>query len=264
MKPTLVIAAFSVAFLISGCDIHVEPYDYVAPAPPQGVVALAGDNMVKLTWLPNNEPDLAGYKIYVSGTYSGRYDLIGTTRSTHFVDRDVINGETYYYAVTAYDLNGNESDLSRDVVYATPRPEGYGVVLYDYHTYPNRAGYDFSTNTVGQYDDQYTDVFFDNDHGVLYLDVWNDTDIQDMGYTRSLDEILHAPTMGWSPTKDAQAILGHTYVIHTWDGHYAKLRIVGISATRVEFDWAYQLVQNDPDLKTQQRTTLTRVWDREH
>ena len=28
-------------------------------------------------------------------------------------------------AVAAYDFNGNESELSYDVIYSTPRPEGF-------------------------------------------------------------------------------------------------------------------------------------------
>lgn len=264
MKSLTFFTGLSLALLVAGCDIHVnEPFDSVPPAPPQGVDALAGDNIVTVSWLPNREHDLAGYKVYVGGSYSGRYDLIGTTHFTQFVDRGARNGDTYYYTVTAYDLDGYESELSADVVAATPRPEGFDVLLYDYRRDSTRAGYDFSTNSVGLYSDNYTDLFYENYQGILYLDVWNDTDIQDMGYARSLDEILRAPTTGWSPTKDAQAIGGHMYVIRTHDNHYAKLRIVVLTAAWVKFDWAYQLVPNDPDLKSQPRAPLTRVWTRE-
>src|SRR5439155_1027532 len=140
-------------------------------------------------------------------------------------------------AVTAFDDNGNESSLSKDLAYDTPRPEGYNVILKDYRSSPNLAGYDFSTFSVGPYDDKYTDVYFEYYNGEYYLDVWTDSDIQDMGYTTSLSDIGAAPTSGWSPTRDSRVITGHTYVVWTWDNHFAKIRINAVSAARVDFDW---------------------------
>ncbi|MCK7520207.1 MAG: hypothetical protein MZV64_22200 [Ignavibacteriales bacterium] len=68
------------------------------------------------------------------------------------------------------------------------------------------------------------DFFFENYQGTFYLDVWDDTDIQDMGPTNDIYDIPFAPTSGWSTTKDAIAIVGHTYVIWTWDNHFAKIQ----------------------------------------
>ena len=64
-----------------------------------------------------------------------------------------------------------------------------------------------------------------------------------------VDDIPFAPTSGWSPTKDAVATVGHTYVIWTWDNHFAKIRISQITNERVVFDWAYQLVEGERQLK---------------
>jgi len=249
-KAFLMLGIFSLTTLVGGCQVHVNDYDHTPPAPPQGIISLAKDNKVELSWLPNTERDLSGYNVYVSGSYHGRYQLIGSTKVPHFTDYGAKNGVTYYYAITAYDYDGNESDFSYENVYATPRPEGYGVVLYDYKNYPNDAGYDFSTYSVGPYNDRYTDFFFEyGSDGIYYANVWDDTDIQDMGYTESLDEIVVAPKSGWSPTKDVQLIVGHTYVVWTWDDHYAKFRVRDLKPTRVVFDWAYQLVQGNVYLK---------------
>jgi hypothetical protein len=238
----------SVMVLAAGCD-NVAEIDRTPPAAPRGIRTVSLDNAVEITWLPNTEPDLAGYRIWTSDRYNGRYQLIGDTRNTRFVDRGARNGTTYYYALSAYDLNGNESDLSEEVVYDTPRPEGYGVRLSNYRTAPLTAGYDFSTYSVGRYDDEFTDFFFESFNGRNYLNVWNDTDIQDMGYTRNLYEISVAPTQGWSPSKSAEAIVGHTYVIWTWDDHYAKVRVREVNASQVVFDWAYQTAKGNPELK---------------
>jgi len=135
------------------------------------------------------------------------------------------------------------------VAYDTPRPEGSGVPLPNFRYDPARAGYDFSTYSVGPWDDQFTDIYFDFLDAVHYLVVWDDTEIQDMGYTESLSEIGSAPVAGWSPTKDVRLIPGHTYVVRTWDNHFAKVRVRSLSDANVTFDWAYQLQTGNTRLK---------------
>ena len=70
-----------------------------------------------------------------------------------------------------------------------------------------------------------------------------------MGYTGSLDELGIAPPAGWSPTKDVLLIAGHTYIVKTWDDHYAKIRVLALSPAKMEFDWAYQLQEGNRYLK---------------
>jgi hypothetical protein len=70
-----------------------------------------------------------------------------------------------------------------------------------------------------------------------------------MGPTVDIYDIEIAPVSGWSTVKFVEAILGHTYVIWTWDNHFAKVRISSMTDERVVFDWAYQLVEGEPLLK---------------
>lgn len=254
----LIIAAILISITFTACKTHLnDPYymDTTPPAPPTGVYVLNGDNRVDLTWDHNRESDVAGYNVYYSYSYNGKYTLIGSTKSNYFIDGGAVNGTTYYYAVTAYDFNGNESELSYDVIYATPRPEGYNQSIMDYRQYPDQGGYSFTTYSTVPYDDNETDFFFENYNGDLYLDVWDDSDIQDMGTTQDIYDIPKAPTSGWSSSKDAFAIPGHTYVIWTWDNHYAKIRINSITGSRVTFDWTFQLVEGNRELKTSKNTT---------
>jgi hypothetical protein len=246
-KSIAVIAILSGIFW--GCEQHFIAPDLTPPVPPQGISTATGDNLVEVFWVRNTEPDLAGYNVYVSNSLNGAYTLLGTTKDAYYLDNGARNGATYFYALTAFDVAGNESPLSRDVAYDTPRPEGYDVPLADYRTAPGLAGYDFSTYSIGQYNDKYTDIFYEYYQGRYYLDVWTDSDIQDMGYTKNVYDIGEAPAAGWSPTKDAQLIAGHTYVIWTWDNHYAKVRVKSISASRIVFDWAYQLDPGNARLK---------------
>lgn len=250
MKKLFYISAMLVFITLVGCDERFYQPDLTPPSVPRGLYAEAGDKLVEIFWNQNLEHDLSGYRIFVSTSAVGKYQYIGSTKQTYFLDKGIPNGQTYYYTVTAYDFEENESPLSREVVSATPRPEGYDIILKDYRTYPDEAGYDFSAYSVEPFDDNYTDVYFENYNGTYYFNVWKeDTEIQDLGYTKSLYEIIEAPTSGWSPTGDVRIIVGHTYVIRTWDYHYTKIRVTSLSSTRVIFDWTYQLQSYNTQLK---------------
>ena len=70
-----------------------------------------------VSWNPNTEADLAGYRIYV-GTRSGSYGVVGpfeVTNSTSFTVPSLPTGTTYYFAVSAFDKSGNESTKSAEV-----------------------------------------------------------------------------------------------------------------------------------------------------
>ena len=73
---------------------------------------------VTLTWMANGESDLAGYKIYV-GTVSGTYNYPGsafvTGKVTSYTVSNLPKGQTYVFAMSAYDSAGNESVLSAEV-----------------------------------------------------------------------------------------------------------------------------------------------------
>ncbi len=84
------------------------------------------------SWLPNQETNLAGYKIYY-GTASRTYDTtidIGNPapvngRIQGRVD-GLIDGTTYYFAATAYDTSNQESDYSTEVVWTASSQSGGG------------------------------------------------------------------------------------------------------------------------------------------
>lgn len=242
-----------ILFIYGGCIIDrnfIEFDDSIPPAPPSQIYTITGDNWVEIHWEHNRERDLAGYNIYRGYSYTGKYTFIGSTKNNYFVDLSARNGTTYYYAITAYDYSGNESDLSYDVVYDTPRPEGYNQTIFDFRRFPNNAGYDFSAYKVVPYNSNDCDMFFDNDNGNYYMVVWDDSDIQDMGPTNDIYDIDKTPLTGWSPTKDVRLYVGHTYVVWTWDNHFAKFRVKSITPERIVFDWAYQLQPGNVELKT--------------
>ncbi len=70
---------------------------------------------VTLEWDAVIHPLLEGYVVHY-GTYSGDYDAsldVGNWTSCTIADLD--ENETYYFAVTAYSTEGEESDFSNEV-----------------------------------------------------------------------------------------------------------------------------------------------------
>ena len=85
---------------------------------------------VTVSWNPNSETDLAGYKIYY-GTQSRNYDkTIDVGNTTSYRITNLSDGLTYYFAVTAYDTANNESDFSEEVFITLAPPEQPPVVAY--------------------------------------------------------------------------------------------------------------------------------------
>jgi len=252
MLRTLACSLAAMLFL-AGCNDSTAPRDLTPPAAPRGLASITGDREVFLSWLQNTEHDVAGYSIYQSSCVSGPacpYELIGTTTGTEFIVRGLQNGVTRHFALAAYDRAGNESALTYEDVFDTPRPEGEGRALDNYLEQPATSGYDFSAYLVRPFDDNEADVYFGSRDGTfLMLAPFADTDIQDAGYAASLDAVDYAPSGGWSPSGTAELIAGHCYVVWTHEDHYAKFRVTSLSPTRVVFDWAYQVDPGNRELK---------------
>jgi hypothetical protein len=98
----------------------ISTYDFVAPAAPAGVTAIANAVSVQSTWNPNAEPDFASYTVLRSTNSGGPYEivargLIGTT----FTDKSANQPKTYFYVVKAVDRSLNTSANSAEAS-ATP------------------------------------------------------------------------------------------------------------------------------------------------
>ncbi len=250
----------AIAFLAAGCHDDNGPVrDRVPPAAPRGVYTVTGDGKVYVHWLANTESDVAGYRIYEAPCASGSgcpYDRVGATTGTSFTVTGLTNGVTRYYAVAAFDYAGNESELSQEVLFDTPRPEGVDLVLNNYLSSTSGSGYDFSAYTTRDWNDPLTDMFFGVNNGINEMFVPDvQTDIQDAGVAASLDAVDFAPTTGWSPSGSVELIVGHCYVVWTRDNHYAKFRVTEIRPAstgvpaKVVFDWAYQTDQGNRELR---------------
>jgi fibronectin type 3 domain-containing protein len=90
--------------------------DTVPPNPPVGLEVGDGGGFAKITWTPNAEIDLAGYRVYRSAYEDGSYRKASPSLllCPWFYD-DVTPGGVTFYKVTAVDDNGNESAYSQIV-----------------------------------------------------------------------------------------------------------------------------------------------------
>jgi hypothetical protein len=72
---------------------------------------------VTLAWDPNAEPDVTGYRVYY-GTSSGVYtQSLDAGSATTIAIPNLLDGTTYYFAVTAYNTEALESAWSNEITY---------------------------------------------------------------------------------------------------------------------------------------------------
>jgi hypothetical protein len=80
---------------------------------------------VTLAWDPNPEANLKGYKVYY-GSASGNYSImVDVGNWTSLTISGLEAGKTYYFAATAYGPAGEESGMSGELRYDTPRPDSH-------------------------------------------------------------------------------------------------------------------------------------------
>jgi len=107
-------------------EVAITPVDKFPPAAPSGLHPSAAVNSIELAWDRNNEPDLAGYRVYrailapgaVTAAPLEKLADIGPIPS--YSDRGVEHGKTYRYALTAIDRAGNESSQTPPVEVVLP------------------------------------------------------------------------------------------------------------------------------------------------
>ena len=75
---------------------------------------------LSLSWDPSPDTSVTGYRLH-SGTTSGQYtEHIDVGNRTHSSVAGLKKGATYYFAVTAYNSDGIESDPSNEITFVVP------------------------------------------------------------------------------------------------------------------------------------------------
>lgn len=102
MRGILLIIAILCFLPFPGCEEESGPY-------------------LDLAWDANQEPDLAGYRVYYGTSPRDYINFVDVGNVTLYRLDNLMEGVAYFIAVTAYDTAGNESDFSEEV-------SGIGVV----------------------------------------------------------------------------------------------------------------------------------------
>jgi len=272
MTYKLLLSALIAGAMLSGCEttktVYVTPPDTTPPSVPRGVRSVTGDGTVSIYWYGSTEEDLAGYRVWRADSEGADYVVVSRIDADPRDPGDppvdwqyddthrIANGHTYYYAVSAFDFDDNESDLSYEDVFDTPRPAGENVLLDADR--PSIAAFAFADEIPVPHGDSRGDIelVYDPDLDVLYIEaIHNDTYVQDFGFTASLDDVDWAPENGWSALHRAEVIRGHSYVAQIYRdpesslANYAKLRVTSTGGTWARIDWAYQIDPGNPELK---------------
>ncbi len=87
------------------------------------LVQATTNNSLTLQWAPNQESDLAGYRVY-HGTTPGNYgNSLDVGKTTFYKFANLEFNKTHYFSVTAYDELGNESSPSVEVFQPITAPD---------------------------------------------------------------------------------------------------------------------------------------------
>jgi len=243
----------------------------VPPPVPNGVDVVALDHANYVRWAPNarDASDFSFYRVYLDDGGGSEY-LLGETDSEGFLDLLAQNGQTYRYFVTSVDDQGHESTGSA-LGSGTPRPDYHGEWLYDYFGQPALSGFRFqadeNTNPIVDGNDAARHFRLEVDANGWWLVPGPGTVVYASGFpTTSLkcgvaadascQDVRFAPTSGYT-SQDVGISAQTSYVLRVQgdDGqtHYAVIRIEMLGFDQDDnalmiFDWAYQLVPNEPNL----------------
>lgn len=125
---------FPIGFFLMACLFSVASFS-----------SAAWGESVTLAWDANSEANLAGYKLYYKGDTSGApYNGTGLNEgdspvvihltqladpgSPNFTLTGLDSGRQYYFALTAFDTDGAESDYSDEVAFESPGASSYVIL----------------------------------------------------------------------------------------------------------------------------------------
>jgi len=280
------LTALVILMMVTGCEETVTQIETVERSelnPPLGLRSITGDMQVTLRWYSSNyEEDFGGYLIYqATGDYEqlapetmpSAFTVVETllvvndSPSTVHTILGLDNGTAYSFALTATDDGITKESYPSNIVADTPRPFGTAQIYQQEAEDEHLAGFDFSEGIEVPYLDSDCDIFLDvytiadNLHYSLTSPdqasaALRTTEIQDMGYTESFDDISISPAMGWDPdfSVDVLSMENHTFALKTEDNNYVKLRVLstgsaGENQSWVRFEYGYQTIPGEPNFK---------------
>ena len=112
--------------------------------------AAAESGSLTIAWDPNAEADVAGYRVHI-GTQPGTYSVVTDAGNrTTLTIPDLVEGQQYFFAVTAYTAAGVPSEPSGEISAVVPTlvPTGGLVAAYGFEEASGTAVVDASPNRL--------------------------------------------------------------------------------------------------------------------
>lgn len=238
------------------------------PTEPADVTALTLDHGVFLQWASAGDAD--HYRVFLEGEGADSVFLeVGSTDGTGYLDSRAENGTQYTYRVAAVSVDDYLSRRS-EAVAAIPRPDYHAELIYPTADSALASGFQFTET-----EDDNPIVAGTSAEAQWRLEAsGDDLLIVPLGQTRvtqgifttdlscgpgseaNCEYVAEAPPSSDFGTTSVTVSTGNTYVFEVAvDGqpHFAKIRVIGDGIDNggnrvVVFDWAYQLVANEPSL----------------
>jgi len=116
------ISKVTLGILIKGNETPVAPKNLK-------IVNHGDGHSLELSWSPNNETDLAGYKLYVGLDTGNYYEVITTTDTIYTLD-NLLQDTLYHIAISSFN-NSNESVLIEKTKSTTTIPLNNGILIVD-------------------------------------------------------------------------------------------------------------------------------------
>jgi hypothetical protein len=73
-----------------------------------------------LQWDLNTDPSIVGYNVYYGGESRSYTNVLSVGNLNNAMIPGLVEGKTYYFAVTAYNASGEESDYSNETTFIVP------------------------------------------------------------------------------------------------------------------------------------------------
>ena len=242
------------------------------PAAPVGPEAIGLDGAAFLRWSPNtaNGQNVSRYLVYLTRLDGQAYSYpVGQTDGTGFLDQRAENGSEYGYRIATVDTMGHVSNLSAEVL-AVPRPDFTGELVYAFADSAARSGFRFqsdeSTDPILSGTSAGAHWRLESSASGYFIVPLNGTQVTEYGRTTALHcgpgadagctAARVAPGSGYTTAPiPVDPEFSYVFRVTGSDGqlHYGVVRVTMLGADQngrdlMIFDWAYQLLPNEPRL----------------
>jgi LPXTG-motif cell wall-anchored protein len=133
LKKLFALSTLTLLLLGTQSTLTFAAADEIAPSDVENLAAFPGDSAVTLSWDPaTDDTGVAGYFVYSglssveNGGGSYTFGSLDVEDVTSYTMESLSNNITYYFAVTAYDAAGNESEFFSGEVESTPEVSEVG------------------------------------------------------------------------------------------------------------------------------------------